>query len=861
MTSQASQREPSRAVTFVIMVVCAWLAVLVGVCGAQAQMSARPALMPPMRSHADLVLIPAGTVQIGDDAGPPDEGPAFRYTSRPFLMQRSPVTVGQFAAFVHATGYKTDAERDGTGGVLDQRQGAWVALSGANWRHPLGPRNPAARPDHPVTQVSWYDAVAFCRAHGLRLPTELEWERAARMGQTPDGHVFAIGDPIELSERYRINAWEGVFPLLNTGADGYLETSPVGAFGTAPSGLTDMAGNVWEWTSSWYVPYGSQGSPPGDAERVSRGGSFLCSPSFCEGYRASARNHTTPDTSLENIGFRCAADAGVASRASPGGASNPARGANFVGAGRVAIDGVKAPTASASAPRPNVIMILADDLGYADISAYKIDRFQTPNIDRIGLQGVRFTDGYATAPVCAPSRAGLMTGRYQERFGFEYNDGPAKRNLAEGLGLAVGEVTLAQLLKASGYHTGMVGKWHLGSQPQFYPMNRGFDEFVGFLPGEISYMDPDQPGVHVSFGPLGDSAAKAGRIAPNNDPERAGREPPAMGQREMTQPPTSQPGRQPTIGQPRMGQRIADTFRRGGANQIIEGADRHVVHNEGEYLTDYFADRATDFIRRGSQSGQPYFLYLAFNAVHSPHMVTAKYYDRFPQIKNHQQRVYAAMIAALDDAVGRVLDAVDASGQAGNTLIYFASDNGCAMYWPGLCSCTPLRGGKLSHYEGGVRVPFMMRWPARIKPGLVYRNVVSLLDVLPTSVAAAGGKLPTDRIYDGVDLAPYLTGHKTGDPHNMLAWRRLPLFSIREGDWKLWESVDDKTGKYGEYKLLFNLKDDLNETTNLADRYPRKVRELERHVHEWAHGMMDPQWPSKPPKSFSVCGTPFVLPI
>lgn len=499
--------------------------------------------------------------------------------------------------------------------------------------------------------------------------------------------------------------------------------------------------------------------------------------------------------------------------------------------------GPKSPTVVAArgaraAPRPNIIMILADDLGYADISAYKLDRFQTPNIDRIGMQGVRFTDGYATAPVCGPSRAGLMTGRYQDRFGFEYNDGPARRDLAEGLGLAVGEITLAQLLKSSGYHTGMIGKWHLGSQPQFYPMNRGFEEFVGFLPGETSYMDPDLPGVHVSFGPLGDDAAKSTRQAPDNDADRT-----------------------------RRSQRIASTFRRAAPNQIIEGADRHVIHNENEYLTDYFADRATDFIRRGSQSGRPYFLYLAFNAVHSPHMVTAKYYDRFPQIKNHQQRVYAAMVAALDDAVGRVLDAVDASGEAGNTLIYFASDNGCAMYWPGLCSCTPLRGGKLSHYEGGLRVPFMMRWPDRIKPGVVYRNVVSLLDVLPTSVAAAGGKLPADRIYDGVDLTPYLTGRRTGDPHNSLAWRRLPLFSIREGDWKLWESVNDQTGRYGEYKLLFNLKDDLNETTNLADKYPQKVRQLEQDVHAWARGMVDPKWPSKPPKTFSVCGTPFTLPI
>jgi sulfatase modifying factor 1 len=259
---------------------------------------------------ADMILIPAGTVQIGDNSGSPDERPAFEYSFRAFLMDRTPVTVTQFAAFVKDTGYETDAERYSYSGVLDERHGAWTAIRGATWRHPTSPKEPAAQGNHPVTQVSWFDANAFCSAYGLRLPTEFEWERAARMGQTPDGHVFRTDDPIERGGRYQINAWEGIFPLLDTGADGYRTTSPVGAFGTAPSGLTDMAGNVWEWTSSWYVPYGApeRASADGQSERVSRGGSFLCSPQFCQGYRASARNHATPDTSLENIGFRCAAD-------------------------------------------------------------------------------------------------------------------------------------------------------------------------------------------------------------------------------------------------------------------------------------------------------------------------------------------------------------------------------------------------------------------------------------------------------------------------------------------------------------------------------------------------------------------------
>ena len=163
-------------------------------------------------------------------------------------------------------------------------------------------------------------------------------------------------------------------------------------------------------------------------------------------------------------------------------------------------------------------------------------------------------------------------------------------------------------------------------------------------------------------------------------------------------------------------------------------------------------------------------------------------------------------------------------GQADNTLIYFASDNGCAMYFQELCSCTCPARRKLSHYEGGCARPLLMRWPGHIKPGTVYRDMVSLLDVLPTSVAAAGAQLPADRPYDGVDIMPYLTGKKTGSPHRMPAWRRLPVYSIREGDWKLWESVDDNTGKYGDYKLLFNLKDDLNETTDLAGKIHRRSK-------------------------------------
>jgi arylsulfatase A-like enzyme len=457
-----------------------------------------------------------------------------------------------------------------------------------------------------------------------------------------------------------------------------------------------------------------------------------------------------------------------------------------------------------AAARPNVIVIMADDLGYSDVSAYGVRRVPTPNIDRIGTDGVIFTDGYVTAPVCGPSRAGLMTGRYQTRFGFEFNNGPARRDVEANLGLPPGEITLASALKPLGYATGLVGKWHLGANTDYYPTNRGFDEFVGLLSGATSYISPDTPGVRV--------------VTQANNGEGA-------------------------------------ALRRNAFTQIVEGPDRRVVDNQSEYLTDYFARRAVDFISRRAPQEEPYFLYLTPTAPHDPLMTTQEYYDRFPEIGNEQNRVYAAMVSALDDLVGDVLTAVEASGEADNTIIVFLSDNGCAAYYPGMCACEPLRGGKLTQYEGGVRVPFMMRWPARLEGGQIYREMISSLDLFPTVVAAAGGTLARDRIYDGVDLAPFLTGEVRGAPHEMLAWRRSPLASIRIGDWKMWKDLE------GEYTLLFNLREDANETTNLAQSRPDKLRELDEAWKQWARDLQDPSWPSRPHTTYNVCGTPFEVPI
>ncbi|MCP5431965.1 MAG: formylglycine-generating enzyme family protein [Alphaproteobacteria bacterium] len=260
----------------------------------------------------DMVLVPAGTRAIGSQEGFPDERPSFSTDIAAFYLDRSPVTVKRFRAFVEASGYVTEAETFGTGAVLLTGVGAWRLVEGANWRKPRGPQNEAAPDDHPVTQVSWNDAEAFCAAEGKRLPTEIEWEHAARFGQDAQGHVFEHPGDAKGPDGYRANVWQGLFPVTNTVADGYRFTAPVGTFGTTPLGLTDMAGNVWEWTASWYRPYAQREAPftpDTSSERVQRGGSYLCDANICSGFRVTARSHSTPDSALEHVGFRCARDA------------------------------------------------------------------------------------------------------------------------------------------------------------------------------------------------------------------------------------------------------------------------------------------------------------------------------------------------------------------------------------------------------------------------------------------------------------------------------------------------------------------------------------------------------------------------
>jgi arylsulfatase A-like enzyme len=428
--------------------------------------------------------------------------------------------------------------------------------------------------------------------------------------------------------------------------------------------------------------------------------------------------------------------------------------------------------------KPNVVFILGDDLGYCDVGMYGCRDIPTPNIDSIAAAGVKFTNGYVTSPVCSPSRAGLMTGRYQNRFGFEFNAGPLQRALAEPeMGLPTSEITLAQLMKQAGYATGMVGKWHLGMHDKFHPTKRGFDEYFGFLFGANMYIDPDVPGVK------------------SNDPEG-------------------------------VGVRI-----RSERNPIMRG---QTAVEEKDYLTEAFAREAVGFIER--HRSQPFFLYAPFNAPHTPLQATAKYYDRFPQIKDEKRRIYVAMVSALDDAVGAILKKLRETGLEKDTLVVFMSDNGCATY-TNACTNDPLRLGKLTHFEGGFRVPFAMRFPGRIKAGSVYEQPISSLDLLPTAVAVAGGKLPTDREYDGVDLLPYLTGKQNSGPHEVLCWRNGENAGARKGNWKLF--------KGGDRYWLFDLSKDIGEQQNVADKYPTIVTQLKKELADWETRMKQPMWPCR----------------
>ena len=469
--------------------------------------------------------------------------------------------------------------------------------------------------------------------------------------------------------------------------------------------------------------------------------------------------------------------------------------------------------------RPNIVLIVADDLGWNDLTVggggVAGGTVPTPNIDSIASEGVQFRNGYAGHATCAPSRAALMSGRYPTRFGFESTPTPGNmlkivasiNEDPEGLpesrthfdekedqiipfeqmGMPTDEISMAETLQQAGYHTVHIGKWHIGDDNGMAAKDQGFDESLRMA--GIAYLPADDPNVVNSrqdFDPIDRFLWKTANYAAQYN--------------------------------------SGDVFEPGG------------------YLTDYYTDEAIKVIE--ANKNRPFFLYLAHWAPHTPLQATRADYEALSHIKNHRLRVYAAMIRALDRGVGRVMEALKAAGIDDNTLVMFTSDNGGADYI-GLPEINqPFRGWKMTFFEGGIHVPYFMRWPDRIKPGSTVEAPVHHFDLYATAAGAAGAAVPTDRQMDGVNLIDYIpdvTGNaapKQGqEPHEKLFWKAGNSHIVLAGGWKYQRDLTAKKG------WLFDMKNDPTEQNNRVDQEPDRVKSLSAMLDAHNAEQEQPAWP------------------
>ena len=463
---------------------------------------------------------------------------------------------------------------------------------------------------------------------------------------------------------------------------------------------------------------------------------------------------------------------------------------------------------------PNVILIVADDLGYNDISANGNELIQTTNIDQIGRNGINFSRAYATASVCAPSRAAFLTGNYQHRYGFEFlpdlfNYGPRVRKAdfkrfghqdnfkmwyekdvpINQRGLDPYVNTIGDYLKKMGYQTSVIGKWHMGTHPKFSPKNYGFDYHYGIT------------GAASLYAPIG----KENIVDSKHTWD------------------------------------FADFITWQVSQYYTLENGKNSIPKKSEYLTDLFTKKAVSYIKENKD--RPFFLHLSHMAPHGPFQAQRKYYEMFDHIEDHNKRVYYAMIKNLDDSVGEIKKTLEREGILDNTLIIFTSDNGGATYTRATNN-SPYIGGKMSNFEGGTVVPMMMQWNNKIKPQQNYSHIVSLLDIVPTILDAVESPSLSNK-YDGVSLLPFLK-NENKKPHNELFWKTGYVKSIVSKNYKL--HINEKEN----FKFLINLEKDAEEGNNLISKYPEKAEELTLKLNNWIKDLREPKWDSNADVSIPI---------
>ena len=435
---------------------------------------------------------------------------------------------------------------------------------------------------------------------------------------------------------------------------------------------------------------------------------------------------------------------------------------------------------------PNVIIIFADDLGYNDISFHGTSDISTPNIDDIGKNGVFFTSGYLTTPFCSPSRAGILTGRYPDFFGYGRNILFAPKD--PNMGLPLSEFTMADLFKTKDYVTGIIGKWHLGAHESLRPNNRGFDEFFGHLTGGHRYL-PDELTLEDET-----------EVKAHNQAYRT---------------------------------------------KILRNTTRVEID---DYLTDEFSYEAVKFIENNSQ--KPFFLFLPYNAPHGPLQAPEKYVNRFPDIENPLRKIYAGMISSMDDGIGKILTKLKEEKIYDNTIVFFLSDNGAPKKrWTDKDGAnSPFSGYKGSDLgEGGVRTPFFMQWPKKIKPKTTYDNPVSSFDIFATMKSIINPDLELPNKIHGKDILPYVLSEKSGAPHESLFWkingdfkivnndtiRGNDRFAVRSKNYKM--IIDENGNNY-----LYDLDKDISEQNNIALDFPEITNDLRSKINQWNEKTINP---------------------